>query len=162
MKIHESGTIQTWIHIGKPTSLANMNSLFCFTISSVWICRNHPPKQTILEDKSSHQQGGKFRKEKLSCAAQLTTELVLLAIGTWNIFEINCRGDLSYYESIAEGPEWHQQSMDQNQWRINKLYVSIYLRYSNKTTSSNTVKEQQHSSNTTGKYKNSKCIIPLL
>ena len=28
MKIHESGTIQTRIHIGKQTCLANMNSLF--------------------------------------------------------------------------------------------------------------------------------------
>jgi len=44
----------------------------------------------------------------------------------------------------------------------NKLYVSIYLWYSNKTTSSNIVKEQQHSSNTTGKYKYRKCTILFL
>ena len=28
MKIQETGTIQTRIHIGKPTCLANMNSIF--------------------------------------------------------------------------------------------------------------------------------------
>ena len=74
-------TKQTRIHRGKTTTLDYMNSKLLFLLLQQLCFAVKPPKKNDLRT-SLPISKGEGRKKKLSCAAELTMELVFLVVGT--------------------------------------------------------------------------------